>query len=336
MTIERIMFERRRFAAHRAALLLLAVTVARGVAAQPADFRNEPSTGPEAAEPDPATEENTADALFRSGREALQRGDYAEACANFAESDRIEPSPGAKLNRALCETQRGQLALAFHLLQSAIATLPPDDERLLIAQRHADELRGRLAFLTLTLRPRTNAAARVVSDGMQLTSAELGVPLAFDVGAHVLEVTATGYKPEVIHITLAAGESRALLLSVGPPIATPNADRGHTASRSEGTPWRTVGFGLAGAAAALTVSCIVTGALAYDAKQDMARACDAQSACSEEGLSAAARGESYAAISTASLVGALVSGGLGTVLLLTQKTAPKQSALSARGLRWEF
>ena len=333
------MFERITSPVYRAAPLILGITLARSSAAQSADPSESPApqaAGPEASVQQTEPAPNSADRLFRLGREALQRGDYALACANLAESDRIEPSPGAKLNRALCEEPLGHLALAWRLLQASVAALQADDERALIAQRHAEDLRSKLAFATITLSPGSPKTARVVHDGAEFTSAELGAPFAFDPGAHVLEVTADGYMPQLTNFTLAAGDDRSLALSIGAPLVKQEGKRQSDPQPLPTTPWRTVGFGLGGAAAAMAVTCVVTGVLAHEAKQDMQRACDEHSACSEEGFQAAARGESYATISTASFVGALVTGGLGVALLLTSGRAPQQQAVSGRGLRWEF
>ncbi|NOU28880.1 MAG: hypothetical protein HOO96_13330, partial [Polyangiaceae bacterium] len=49
-----------------------------------------------------------AETLFREGRKALEAGDYAVACAKFAESQRIEPAPGTLLNLAGCEERSGK------------------------------------------------------------------------------------------------------------------------------------------------------------------------------------------------------------------------------------
>jgi len=336
------MFERKHSSTCHAAWLILSLTLARNGVAQPsgssakaAAQTTEPETS--AVEAKPKGPKNSADWLFRSGREAMQHGDYAAACAQFAESDRIEPSPGAKLNRALCEEPLGHLALAWRLLQTCIDELPADDERSLIAQRHAAELRSKLAFVTITFRAgKSPKASRVTLDGAELPSAEFGVPKPLDVGAHVIEVTADGHSAKVTEFRLSAGDQQRFELSLGTPLVEPSRKGQHEAVPLQTSPWRTVGFGLGGAGVAMAATCIVTGVLAHEAKQDMTRGCDAQSACSAEGMQAAARGETYAAVSTASFVGALVSGGLAAVLLLSNPRAPERLTIGARSLRWEF
>ncbi len=39
-----------------------------------------------------------AEALFRSGRVAIEKGDYASACPKFEESSRLDPAVGTTCN----------------------------------------------------------------------------------------------------------------------------------------------------------------------------------------------------------------------------------------------
>jgi hypothetical protein len=53
-----------------------------------------------------------AEALFREGRDAAKHGDLETACADFAESQRLDPAPGTLLNLAECEEKLGRVASA--------------------------------------------------------------------------------------------------------------------------------------------------------------------------------------------------------------------------------
>src|SRR5580692_11189003 len=71
-----------------------------------------------------------ADALFRKGREAAEKGDWATACPKFAESQRLDPAPGTLLNLADCEEHLGQLASAYEHFKTAVETMAPSDDRI--------------------------------------------------------------------------------------------------------------------------------------------------------------------------------------------------------------
>lgn len=54
-----------------------------------------------------------AEAAFARGKDALTVGKYAEACAAFEESQRLDPQPVTLFNIALCDEQLGKLASAL-------------------------------------------------------------------------------------------------------------------------------------------------------------------------------------------------------------------------------
>src|SRR5689334_1434029 len=54
-----------------------------------------------------------ADVLFKKGKKLLAEKHYAEACAAFEDSDRLDPGIGAKLNVARCYQEWGRLATAW-------------------------------------------------------------------------------------------------------------------------------------------------------------------------------------------------------------------------------
>src|SRR5688572_29187335 len=81
-----------------------------------------------------------AEALFRAGREAAGRGDYATACQRFEESNRLEPTAGTVMNLANCREQLGQIASAWQRYREAIEKLPAEDERVGIARERSAEI----------------------------------------------------------------------------------------------------------------------------------------------------------------------------------------------------
>src|SRR5262245_21083695 len=66
-----------------------------------------------------AGDAGTAEALYRSAKDAAKKGDWAKACGQFAESHRLDPAPGTLINLADCEEHRGLIASAHrHFLEA--------------------------------------------------------------------------------------------------------------------------------------------------------------------------------------------------------------------------
>src|SRR5512142_799528 len=86
-----------------------------------------------------------ADRLFKEGREAFDKGDYATACPKFAESQKADPAPGTILNLALCEERQGKVANARGHVVELLAQLDVKDDRVPIAKELFNKLDARVA-----------------------------------------------------------------------------------------------------------------------------------------------------------------------------------------------
>src|SRR5579859_4657585 len=139
--------------------------------------------------PEPST---AADALFQSAKEAAARGDLRTACAQFAESQRLDPAIGTLLNLADCESRTGKLASALEHVRTARDQMSKVDFRVPFASNQIAELEARVPHLILVLAP-PDAKVRVTLDQVALESASLGVPLPVDPGKHTVTVGASGH-----------------------------------------------------------------------------------------------------------------------------------------------
>jgi len=160
-----------------------------------------------------------ADALFREGRRAADRGEWAVACAKFRESRAAEPAPGTLLNLADCEEARGQLTLAWGHFAELADALPTSDARKAIARARAQRIERTMPKLRVRLAA-ASAPARVLRDGVELGNG-LGRALPVDPGVHVVVVSASGVADRTYTVELARGEERDMEVARGAaPVAT--------------------------------------------------------------------------------------------------------------------
>src|SRR5262249_53016185 len=148
-------------------------------------------------------------------KDALAAGDIAKACADFAESQRLDPAAGTLLNLADCEERQGKLATAWQHFAEARDKLPRGGFRHPLAQERIDALAPRVPHLTLRLEPGAPADARAFRDGVELGLPSLGLALPIDPGKHVLVVRASGFADAPVEYVADPGEQRVMTLSMG-------------------------------------------------------------------------------------------------------------------------
>jgi len=145
-----------------------------------------------------------AEALFRDGRTLIKAGRTSEACAKFAESNRLDPQTGALLNLALCHEEEGKMASAWAEFNEVAERSGPTSERTGFAQRHALAAEGKLSKLRIRV-VRAVPGLSLTLDGRPLRPAELGLLIPLDPGAHTVEATAPGKRHVLEQIEIATG-----------------------------------------------------------------------------------------------------------------------------------
>jgi hypothetical protein len=248
------------------------------------------------AAPVRAQEEPSAEQLFREGRKLLTEGQLAEACDKFAESQRLEPSPGALLNLARCHADAGMTGTAWseYLAAARLARTQGRPQQAAEAELRAAELQPRLLRLRIELDAASSPGVAVSRNGVPLAPSDLGLAAIVDPGSHVIRATAPGHAEWTTTVLMTqAGQMRTVIVpplaplpSTGvAPRATPERPAlPPAAADSPGISARTWIAGGVGAAALVS-----SGVLALVAKSKWDSAhdsgdCDASHACNPSGL----------------------------------------------------
>lgn len=277
----------------------------------------------------------TAQALFEAARVAIVHGDYAGACPKFAESQRLDPAPGTLLNLADCEEHLGHLARAWDAWHEGIALLPRADERLPPARERAQALERRLPRLLLRLAPNAPPGTKLRCDDTEIGTPSLGVPLPVDPGLHIVHAEAGGRTSSSTEVTLAEGETRALDVAPGPPIApppegtpappavpspAPEGSRPGSGLRTAG--WVIGAVGLVGLGVGTA-----TGLLTMSRKADVDVHCVAGKGCDPTGYDAATSGQRLAIESNVAFAVGAVLAVTGISLVIAGGTHASPAAL---------
>jgi hypothetical protein len=177
------------------------------------------ATSQRARAADTPADVKAADVLFQSAKAAMERGDLATACSQFAESQRLDPAPGTLLNLGECEERSGKLATALGHLETARALLPAGDFRIPFADARITGLEHRVSRLTLRLPLPQVPGLSIRLDDVDVPVADLGSERRLDPGAHVIVVRAPGHADARVEVTLREGEALQQAVAAGSAIA---------------------------------------------------------------------------------------------------------------------
>jgi hypothetical protein len=257
-----------------------------------------------------------ADALFRAGRAAAEKGDWATACAKLHESQRLDPAVGTTFNIGNCEEKLGHLAAALALFREAASKMKPGDDRRAIATSRADRLDKRVARLTVRLADGAPEGTKVKLDGAELDPASLSAAVPVDPGKHAVSVSAAGHKKWRREVELGEAERRDLEARVG---EASDDDASDDASDS-GPTRRTAGFVVIGVAGASLLVSAITGGLTLAKKSTVDAHCP-NKACDQVGFDAVSAGATLGKVNLATFIIGLVAAGGGVALVLTSGDA---------------
>jgi hypothetical protein len=276
-----------------------------------------------------------AEALFRSGRELMAAGDLSEACAKFAESNRIDPKPGTLMNLALCHEKAGRTASAWaeYVQAAEISRRAGQDERERVANERAHSLEATLPHLVIDSSAGPDAA--ITLDDQPIGAGAFGTPIPVDPGEHVVAATAPG--KDAFHETVTAAPIPELVtvhvpaLSTtwsAPPVSSVRRDDPRRAppTNDGASARRTWGFIAGGAGAALIGIGSYFGIRAFDEKHVADNACGGMY-CTQSGHDAISAMKTAEAVSTISIAAGVVGVGVGLYLVLS----PPRTATARAG-----
>ncbi|HEX8792221.1 MAG TPA: hypothetical protein VF765_14805 [Polyangiaceae bacterium] len=279
-----------------------------------------------------ASNKAAAEALFRDGRALYDQGKYPEACAKFAESQRLDPAPGTLLNLAGCYEKNGQTASAWATFKEAMAAAHvkgrTDWEDL--ARTRASALEPTLSRLTIAVASKADGLT-VTRDGSNVGSAEWGTAIPVDPGSHAVDAQAPHRKPFHQPIDVPSGGANVTVTVAELDAADEGGGTPGTETPSNGSTQRTIGLVVGGLGIVGIGIGTAFGFSAMSKENDATQHhCDTTNHCDGTGVQLGHDAQSAATASTIAFAvgGVALAGGL-----LLYFTAPKGSSAPTVGLR---
>jgi hypothetical protein len=100
---------------------------------------------------EPPAPPNAGSKLFDEGRELAKAGNYAEACAKFEQSYKLDDGVGTELNLADCKERLGHYYFAWTMFDEAARRSTDNAARAKFARDRADALTGKLATVIVKI-----------------------------------------------------------------------------------------------------------------------------------------------------------------------------------------
>lgn len=294
-----------------------------------------------------------AEGLFRDGRQLMQKGDLAAACGKFAESQRLDASPGTLLNLALCHDKQGRIATAWaeFLQAKRLAATQHRDEVMAEAERRAAALEPKVSYLTIVLAEKVPGVT-VAIDHVKLDSAALGSKIPVDPGERTISISAPGYVPATMKITIGAEHDMQTLnvprltKAAKPPAKPPPnpapAKSAQTPAPAAGAKLDTTSVGshasvlpyVVGGTGVVALG--VGTAFGFVARSTYEKAdalCPSHTGCTSEAVDKRKQAGTQANVANVAIPLGVVGVGVGVVMLLTGSSHHAAAARVTHGLR---
>ncbi len=171
------------------------------------------------AQEPPKRDPAAAEALYLSGRELWNQGQWDEACAKFEASLSLNVAATTLINIAMCRDKQGRLTEAQVAYKQALQVNrdTPSDSRREALQKVITEglsaLEPRVPQLRIAV-PNPPEGLAVTRDGLPLLAGALGEDMPLDPGEHRVVVSAPGYVEHSMLLRIAEGERRFLSIEL--------------------------------------------------------------------------------------------------------------------------
>jgi hypothetical protein len=263
-------------------------------------------------------------ALFDKGLADMKVHKYAEACAELAQSYRLDPHAGGLFTLAECENQWGKIESAikdYDGFLGLVDNLPPKEkarqaDRAKVAAERRAALARDVPSLTVSLDSAVPEGSTVAIDGHAVAPASLNQLIPLDPGDHQVTLAAPDGRTKEQRVTLRKGDAQAITLAfpTAASATTPPPSREEGKSNPEGT-WKTAAFVTGGVGAAAVVAGVIMGAIVLADKSTIDQNCPTSATCAsvaDANSANAAKGLGWA--STGMFVGG--AAALGTAAAL--------------------
>jgi hypothetical protein len=283
-----------------------------------------------------------AEALFQDGRKLMEAKKYAQACAKFAASQKLDPRSGTLLNLADCYEKNGQIASAWARFREAetLARRQNRLDRAQTAKERAELLEPKLPKLTIELAGQSGDV-EVKRDGIVVDPGAFGSSVPVDPGKHTIEASAKGKKPwsTIVDVRTTSNVRVPVLEPSDEPVAPAGNVPFEQPVTTEGTPKKAEQSGGGSGATQKTIGLVAAGVgvlglgvgsafgLSAKSKWDDAQGHCSNGECDADGVSLASDAKSAGNMSTVFFLagGVLLAGGAALYF-----TAPSsKSSLSA-------
>lgn len=281
-----------------------------------------------------AADTSEADALFAEGRDALEKGRYAEACEKLQRSEKLSPAVGTLLNLGFCWEQLGHFRSAMDAYSEAeiLAHDAGDEKRSVFARERFTAASARVMTLTIKVQSETTGLT-ITRNGQTVPKTDWGKPIAVDAGELTVTATAKGKQPWHGSV-VGKGDGANLTITV------PTLEPIEAARREPSSRWpMAIGQRRAIAVGAAGLGGILLGAgsalaLSASSRHDDATSsghCDARG-CDAIGVDMQSRAASQGNVATGLFLTGLVAVGAGVVLWIMSPERTQSRASYSAGV----